>query len=303
MNAVDEMDALNRDMKAFFDETGAVYPVWRMLERDIRRYLIKNTDTKPHLGDVQETALIPLAIRANETERKTARIHDNKAVAIIRELDVDTEKLDRFFSHEGVIARTVMFDEAVKKLLRKYPGAVCVNIGCGLDDRFTRVDNGKVRWFHVDLADSIEMRKHFFHETEREHMLAADILRAGWTEQIPKNKVVIVIAEGLFMYFSKEQVQTVLNSITGSFDRGFLLVELMHPKMMNEKKHDTVKNTSAKFGWGTVTGRDLLPLDAKLTLINERSFWEEMKKYSLIGKIGSVVAGKLNNRLAVYRWQ
>ncbi|MEY8324887.1 2-dehydropantoate 2-reductase N-terminal domain-containing protein [Lachnospiraceae bacterium 54-11] len=303
MNAVDEMDALNRDMKAFFDETGAVYPVWRMLERDIRKYLIKNTDTKQHLGDVQETALIPLAIRANETERKTARIHDNKAVAIIRELDVDTEKLDRFFSHEGVIARTIMFDEAVKKLLRKYPGAVCVNIGCGLDDRFTRVDNGKVRWFHVDLADSIEMRKHFFHETEREHMLAADILRAGWTEQIPKNKVVIVIAEGLFMYFSKEQVQTVLNSITGSFDRGFLLVELMHPKMMNEKKHDTVKNTSAKFGWGTVTGRDLLPLDAKLMLINERSFWEEMKKYSLIGKIGSVVAGKLNNRLAVYRWQ
>ena len=303
MNAVDEMDALNRDMKAFFDETGAVYPVWRMLERDIRKYLIKNTDTKQHLGDVQETALIPLAIRANETERKAARIHDNKAVAIIRELDVDTEKLDRFFSHEGVIARTVMFDEAVKKLLRKYPGAVCVNIGCGLDDRFTRVDNGKVRWFHVDLADSIEMRKHFFHETEREHMLGADILRAGWTEQIPKNKVVIVIAEGLFMYFSKEQVQTVLNSITGSFDRGFLLVELMHPKMMNEKKHDTVKNTSAKFGWGTVTGRDLLPLDAKLTLINERSFWEEMKKYSLIGKIGSVVAGKLNNRLAIYRWQ
>jgi O-methyltransferase involved in polyketide biosynthesis len=35
-------------------------------------------------------------------------------------------------------------------------------------------------------------------------MLGADILRAGWTEQIPKNKVVIVIAEGLFMYFSKE---------------------------------------------------------------------------------------------------
>ena len=106
---------------------------------------------------VQETALIPLAIRANESERKTARIHDNKAVAIIRELDVDTEKLDRFLSHEGVIARTVMFDETVKKLLRKYPDAVCVNIGCGLDDRFTRVDNGKVRWFHVDLADSIEI--------------------------------------------------------------------------------------------------------------------------------------------------
>lgn len=47
---------------------------------------MKNTDTKQHLGDVQETALIPLAIRANETERKTARIHDDKAVEIIRNL-------------------------------------------------------------------------------------------------------------------------------------------------------------------------------------------------------------------------
>ena len=32
------------------------------------------------LGDVQETALIPLAIRANETKRKNARIYDEKAV-------------------------------------------------------------------------------------------------------------------------------------------------------------------------------------------------------------------------------
>ena len=264
---------------------------------------MKNMDTKHHLGDVQETALIPLAIRANETERKMARIHDDKAVEIIRELDVDTEKLDQFFSHEGVIARTILFDETVKKLIRKYPDAVCINIGCGLDDRFTRMDNGKIQWFNVDLADSIEIRKKFFRETEREHMLAADILKPNWADGIAKSDMVIVIAEGLMMYFSREQVKTLLNSLTGSFDRGFLLAELMHPKMMNEKKHDTVKNTNAKFGWGTVTGRDLLPLDAKLTLINERSFWEEIKKYSLIGKIGSVIAGKLNNRLAVYRWQ
>lgn len=303
MNAIDEMSALNRDMKTFFDETGAAYPVWRTLERDAGQYLIKNTDTKIHLGDVQETALIPLAIRANETVRKNARICDAKAVEIIKFLAADTQKLDQFFSHEGVIARTLLFDEMVKKLLRKYPDAICINIGCGLDDRFSRVDNGKVQWFNVDLPDSIAVRKRFFHEAEREHMLAADILRAGWTERIPKKKIVIVIAEGLLMYFSKEQVKTVLNSITDSFGRGFLLAELMHPKMMNEKKHDTVKNTNAKFGWGTVTGRELLPLDAKLILINERSFWEEMKKYTLIGKIGNVVAGKLNNRLAVYRWQ
>lgn len=55
------------------------------------------------LGDVQETALIPLAIRANETKRKNARIHDEKAVEIIDSLEIDTKDLDKFISHEGVV--------------------------------------------------------------------------------------------------------------------------------------------------------------------------------------------------------
>lgn len=54
------------------------------------------------LGDVQETALIPLAIRANEAKRENARIHDQKAVEIIEALKIDTKDLDKFFSHEGV---------------------------------------------------------------------------------------------------------------------------------------------------------------------------------------------------------
>ena len=38
MNAVEEMCALNRDLKQFFDENGAAYPVWGELERDALRY-------------------------------------------------------------------------------------------------------------------------------------------------------------------------------------------------------------------------------------------------------------------------
>ena len=40
MNAVDEMSALNRDMKAFFDAAGAQYPVWQALEAECGLSLI-----------------------------------------------------------------------------------------------------------------------------------------------------------------------------------------------------------------------------------------------------------------------
>ena len=39
MNAVDEMSALNRDMKFFFDANGADYPVWKELESECGKYL------------------------------------------------------------------------------------------------------------------------------------------------------------------------------------------------------------------------------------------------------------------------
>ncbi len=39
MNAVDEMSALNRDLKQFFDEHGAKYPVWQELEKETNGYL------------------------------------------------------------------------------------------------------------------------------------------------------------------------------------------------------------------------------------------------------------------------
>ena len=39
MNAIDEMRALNRDIKKFFDQNSAAYPVWQALEAETGRYL------------------------------------------------------------------------------------------------------------------------------------------------------------------------------------------------------------------------------------------------------------------------
>ena len=39
MNAVDEMSALNRDMKRLFEETGASYDVWKQVEKTAAKYL------------------------------------------------------------------------------------------------------------------------------------------------------------------------------------------------------------------------------------------------------------------------
>ena len=42
MNAVGEMNALNRDIKGFFENTGAKYPTWQALEQECGRYWRRN---------------------------------------------------------------------------------------------------------------------------------------------------------------------------------------------------------------------------------------------------------------------
>ena len=129
-------------------------------------------------GDIQETALIPLAIKASETARPNARIRDEKAKAIIDALGVDVSKYDPFLSHEGVVARTIMFRDTLKDLLARYPDAVCINLGCGFDDKFSQVDNGRLRWFDVNLPDQIAVRRKVFQDRDRCTMLDGKIGRA-----------------------------------------------------------------------------------------------------------------------------
>ena len=50
MNAVDEMSALNRDLKAVFDEHGAKYPVWQELEQEVAKYLKCTKGKRPSFG-------------------------------------------------------------------------------------------------------------------------------------------------------------------------------------------------------------------------------------------------------------
>lgn len=261
------------------------------------------------LGDVQTTALIPLAVKANETMRKDARIKDPKAVEIIKALNIDTKPYDKFLSHEGVVARTIMLDRQLKGIIKKHPDTVVVNVGAGFDDRFSRVDNGEIVWFDLDLPDAIAARRKAFPERERVTMIAGNALESDWCEQVSaallgrKSKPVF-IAEGLFMYLTLDQIRTFLEILKTNFPGGGILIAEQNCKFMqkNEKHHDTVKNTNAHFMSGTDSAQEIADLTSGIQLVSEHSFNEEMKKYSIRAKIFALLLPKVNDRWATFRW-
>ena len=258
---------------------------------------------KINLGDVQTTALIPLSIKANETKRPNARVKDEIAVEIIDSLGIDTRPYDKFMSHEGVIARTVMLDRQLKQLINDFPDAVIVNLGCGFDNRFSRIDNGKILWFDVDLPDSIETRKKVFPQRNRVTMITGNVLESDWTTNIPKNKKTILIAEGLFMYLTISEIQTAISICKEAFPHATLIAEQNSPILVkHQKHHDTVKNTNAVFQSGTKSGQEIADLVEGVRLVEEHSFNEEMKKHSFRGKLFALLLPNINDRWATFEW-
>ena len=59
----------------------------------------------------------------------------------------------------AVLLRMTKFDSQVHDFLMRNPQAAVVHIGCGLDTRFERVDNGQVEWFDLDIPDVMALRE------------------------------------------------------------------------------------------------------------------------------------------------
>lgn len=123
---------------------------------------------KQSLKGVSKTLLIPLWDRAFETKHPNPIIKDEKAVEIMENIRYDFTKFDDEWPNQVSIAiRTELLDNATKVFIKNHPQAVIINIGCGLDTRFSRLDNGKIHWYDLDLPEAIHVRKQFFNETDR----------------------------------------------------------------------------------------------------------------------------------------
>lgn len=93
--------------------------------------------------------------RAKYSKSKGHKFYDAIAVGIVEKLDYDfsiAEKDSKM--NQGVIARTLVFDELVSDFIRRYPNCTVVNIACGLDTRFYRMDNGTIIWYNLDHCGS-----------------------------------------------------------------------------------------------------------------------------------------------------
>lgn len=203
------------------------------------------------LTGASETLLLPLHARAEHTLSARPRFEDWTAVDLVSRLDYDFSEArrDRLMS-DGVILRTLTLDPLVSGFLATHPGATVVNIACGLDTRFHRLDDGLVTWYDLDLPDVIALRRQLLGEGERRHMIAASALDPDWPEQVSAAGDVLVIIEGLTMYLTQDEMAALMDLIATRLLGATVLIEVMPHFFQKYGRERSVVATGARFTYG-----------------------------------------------------
>lgn len=190
------------------------------------------------LSAVPKTLLLPLLGRAYFSKKTYSPIHDAKALELVNTLNYDFENLLNVANVKTStlfwMARAYHFDEAIKAHLKKHPNAVIVNLGCGLDTSFNRVDNGYLSWVNVDLPEVIQLRERLLPPTAREIAIQASIFDYSWMDKVKNlGSDFFFFAGGLFMYFTNEQIKALFIQLAEHFPGSPLVFDNISPKGLN----------------------------------------------------------------------
>ena len=255
---------------------------------------------KIQLSGVPETMLQTVYARAKESMKRGA-IRDKKAEEIISRLNYDFSLADRDAAmHSGVIARTIVLDRLVGAWLAKNPGAVAVNIACGLDTRCYRMQ-GYAHWYNLDLPENIAVREELLPESGTITQIAMSAMDDWGGRVVESDTPVLVIIEGLTMYLSETDVKRIFAVIAGRFPQATVLVETMNPMVVKRFKERSIEGSNAKFTWGVKDGRTLAALLPDFRFVEEHCLTEGMAEfvpiYRLLGRIPLV--RNISNRIVV----
>lgn len=262
------------------------------------------------LSNVSDTMLITLFARAMETHSQNPIIRDPKAVEII-----ESFKQDFIHSthpiHQKILKGTYnaklavsmalrcrRFDRYVLDFLQRNPKSTVVNLGCGLDTRFDRIDNGEVTWFDLDFPSVIELRRRFMEESPRRHFISTSILDSGWINQVKTAGPYLVLAEGVFMYLKEEEVKSLLSMLKQGLGSVELVAEvsnLFWVKKMNSGymqwkfKHQLGINRDAVFSFGIPESRYFESYSSDYKFLDEWTYFDDGEKklgwYNIFSKI------------------
>ena len=188
-------------------------------------------------------------------------------------------------------------DKQVRAFIARQPAGLIVNLGCGLDTRFHRLDNGSIVWIEMDLPEVIAFRKRLDEPpTARHRLLAGSVLDERWVEEIAPwaGQPTLLVAEGLLSYFTEEQHKFIFGYLARGFRGQEMLFQTSAPSVARglapSSDLSKLKTAAAvQWQWGLEEGSQVSALDPRVRFVDE---------FPLLAGLEHVLAPELRQQLS-----
>jgi O-methyltransferase involved in polyketide biosynthesis len=182
------------------------------------------------LSGVPETLLWNLGRRAAAARTGASLLDDPLAIEVAGRLQYDFKDASRGASWHAV--RVATFDDAVRGFLGQHPAGTVVALGEGLETQFWRLDNSRMRWLSVDLPATLDLRRRVLPEGPRQRSHAGSALDLSWLDQLDPAAPVLVTAQGLLVYFQRNEVHKLIAAIAERLPGSSLVFDVVPEKML-----------------------------------------------------------------------
>ena len=273
-------------------------------EVPVSREAAENRVSLETLTAVNQTLFNPVYARALESARKDGIVVDPYAQRIIREAGYDCGKFaGNKYNHIGSAVRTRLFDRIAAAFLQDNPSGTVVILGCGLDARPYRMDNGLATWISLDLPEVMPLRERFFAPDKRRRHVALSALDSVWFDWIPESGPVLIVMEGLSMYLPEKELRELVIAMAGRFPGGMLAVESLSRGMVARSHRMDMNGCGVAYTWGMDGGEELASWSPRITFAGEFPYiYEEPRRWGVFALLSWLPMARKTAKISVFRF-
>ena len=225
------------------------------------------------LSGAAQTMLTTLYLKALDADFERPVLGDRFAKEAVGRLDYDWREIGITGRWAPLVTvRTAQYDIWARQFLAVHEHATVVHLGCGLDSRVFRLDPGPgVEWYDVDYPAVIALREKIYPTRPRYHLVATSATDPSWLDQIPADRPVLLLAEGISMYLTEHEGVALLRRVVDRFPSGELQIDFYNWLGIRSQKTQTlVRRSGSTLHWAVNSPEDILQPSPRSPIADRR---------------------------------
>ena len=195
------------------------------------------------LSDVSRTAILTLLGHVVASEKDNIVFNDPMAVLCLEMLvaiaSADEKKwiirqkrMLNTFDARAMARRVETFDNIANLFISNHPKCTVINLGCGFDTRFWRIENKDCRYIEIDFPEVVALKRELLKYQLGYELIGCSVLDPSWIDKVITNgnSNFLLLAEGLFMFLAERDVKNLLQLLAQKLIRSQLVVEMAQEK-------------------------------------------------------------------------